>query len=125
MTEGSTGTAVVTDQHAILWVDDCHYLQASQQLDSNWTLMKDDLSIGDWIAENIPANSLIGVDSTLYAENLFQTLSNRLEENSCKLVDTRHNLVDIIRDENNDKTELKMEDLIKLSVENTGYYNIY
>lgn len=86
--------------------------------------MKDGLSetpsIGDWIVKNIPSNSLIGIDTTLYGEDLFQSLAKKLKENSCELVDTKQNLVDTIRDEF-EKTEFKMEDLIKLNVENTGY----
>lgn len=41
---GSAGTAVVTLEHAALWTDGRYYLQASQQLDNNWTLMKEGLS---------------------------------------------------------------------------------
>ncbi len=120
---GSTGTAVVTDKHALLWTDGRYYLQATQQLDSNWTLMKDGLSetpsIGDWILKNLPPNSLVGIDTTLYGENLFQTLSNKLKENSCELVDTRQNLVDIVRAEC-EQVDFKMEGLIKLAVGNAG-----
>lgn len=86
--------------------------------------MKDGLSetpsIGDWIVSNIPPNSLVGIDTTLYGENLFQTLANKLKENSCELVDTKQNLVDIVRDEC-EKTEFKMESLVKLDVAHTGY----
>lgn len=34
------GTAIVTDQHAALWTDGRYFLQANQQMDNNWTLMK-------------------------------------------------------------------------------------
>ena len=37
---GSAGTAVVTDKFAALWTDGRYYLQAEQQLDCNWILMK-------------------------------------------------------------------------------------
>ncbi|XP_025833928.1 xaa-Pro aminopeptidase 1 isoform X3 [Agrilus planipennis] len=40
---GSAGTAIVTLQDARLWTDGRYYLQASQELDSNWKLMKDGL----------------------------------------------------------------------------------
>jgi len=35
-----SGTAIVTEQHAALWTDGRYFLQASQQMDNNWTLMK-------------------------------------------------------------------------------------
>lgn len=34
------GTAIVTEQHAAMWTDGRYFLQASQQMDNNWTLMK-------------------------------------------------------------------------------------
>lgn len=38
---GSAGTAVVTNQDACLWTDGRYYLQATEQMDGNWTLMKE------------------------------------------------------------------------------------
>lgn len=40
---GSAGTAIVTLDSALLWTDGRYYLQASQEMDGNWTLMKDGL----------------------------------------------------------------------------------
>lgn len=37
---GSAGTAVVTLTEAYLWTDGRYHIQASQQLDDQWTLMK-------------------------------------------------------------------------------------
>lgn len=37
---GSAGTAIVTDRDAALWTDGRYYLQASNEMDDNWTLMK-------------------------------------------------------------------------------------
>ena len=34
------GTAVVTNDKALLWTDGRYHLQAAAQLDHNWTLMK-------------------------------------------------------------------------------------
>lgn len=34
------GTAIVTEQHAAMWTDGRYFLQASHQMDNNWTLMK-------------------------------------------------------------------------------------
>lgn len=34
------GTAIVTEQSAAMWTDGRYFLQAAQQMDSNWTLMK-------------------------------------------------------------------------------------
>ena len=67
---GSTGTAVVTNEHALLWTDGRYYLQASQQLYSNWELMKDGLpetpSIGDWLIKNVPPHSLVRSNANFF-----------------------------------------------------------
>lgn len=38
--DGSAGTAVITQTEALMYTDGRYYLQASEQLDKNWTLMK-------------------------------------------------------------------------------------
>lgn len=37
---GSAGTALVTLDKAVLWTDGRYHLQADQQLDCNWILIK-------------------------------------------------------------------------------------
>jgi len=63
---GSAGTAIVTSKDALLWTDGRYFLQASQQMDDNWTLMKEGqpetLSRGDWLAKNLESGSTVGVD---------------------------------------------------------------
>ena len=52
---GSAGTAVVTLDQALLWTDGRYHLQASQELDQNWTLMRDGLpdvpKLEEWLAK--------------------------------------------------------------------------
>ena len=38
---GSAGTAIVTEHHACMWTDGRYWTQAAQEMDSNWTLMKE------------------------------------------------------------------------------------
>lgn len=45
MTNLTIGTAIVTQTKAALWTDGRYFLQAQQELDSNWTLMKAGLLI--------------------------------------------------------------------------------
>lgn len=40
---GSAGTAIITETQAFMWTDGRYYLQASEQMDFNWTLMKEGL----------------------------------------------------------------------------------
>ena len=55
---GSAGTAVVTPTKALLWTDGRYHLQASQQLDENWTVMKDGLpnvpKLEEWLSKVSP-----------------------------------------------------------------------
>ncbi len=86
--------------------------------------MKDGLvetpSIGDWLTQNLPPHSLVGIDTTLYEENLFQSLASKLKENSCELIDTKENLVDLVRQEFEPSVAFEMQSLIKLDNKFTG-----
>ena len=108
---------MVTHQEALLWTDGRYFLQAEKQLDSNWQLMKDGqpdtLSIGDWLARNVPKSSYVGIDATLYEEDLFQTIENKLKANHSVLYHTPTNLIDLVWNEYN-KPTLQFESLIKL-----------
>lgn len=42
---GSAGVALITQNEALLWTDGRYFVQAQQQLDDNWTLMKMGLCI--------------------------------------------------------------------------------
>lgn len=53
---GSAGTAIVTNDQALVWTDGRYHLQAEQQLDQkHWTLMKAGVSgvpsITDWLVK--------------------------------------------------------------------------
>lgn len=74
---GSSGTAVVTQDAALLWTDGRYYNQAAKELDSNWTLMKDGLSttpsITDWLVKNLHAGARVGADGNLISYRLWST----------------------------------------------------
>ncbi|CAG7833794.1 unnamed protein product [Allacma fusca] len=63
---GSAGTAVITEGQALLWTDGRYYLQAVEEIDQNWTLMKQGLvdtpSQSEWLSKNLPSGARIGVD---------------------------------------------------------------
>ena len=52
-----------------MWTDGRYHLQAVQEMDRNWTLMKDGLpdtpSQADWLASTVPAGGVVGVDPWL------------------------------------------------------------
>lgn len=74
---GSAGTAVVTVTNgACLWTDGRYYLQASQQLDSNWTLQKMGLpetpTQEEWLAKVLPSASVVAIDPKLFTIGCFE-----------------------------------------------------
>nr|QFN66800.1 aminopeptidase [Propylea japonica] len=94
---GSAGTAVVTHDHACLWTDGRYYLQASQQLDENWTLMKESEtstpSVGKWLSRTLPQGSNIGVDPRLFMLYRWNSISR---SSGHKLVPVTINLTSIL-----------------------------
>ncbi|KAI9308768.1 peptidase M24, structural domain-containing protein [Cunninghamella echinulata] len=96
---GSAGFAVVTLNEAALFTDGRYFLQASKQLDNNWTLMKQGLpGVPTWqeyLVKNIPAGSRIGLDPTLITALDAKHLSAQLETVGSTLVPIHENLVDI------------------------------
>lgn len=97
---GSAGTAVVTQTKAALWTDGRYFLQAKQQLDTNWILMKDGLSDTpsqeEWLIQELPKGSRVGVDPWLMSSGKWNKIKEKLESNGVSLVKSNQNLVDIV-----------------------------
>ncbi|KAF9571074.1 hypothetical protein EC968_001058 [Mortierella alpina] len=97
---GSAGLAVVSLETAALFTDGRYFLQASQQLDSNWTLMKSGLpEVPTWqeyLVKNLPAGSRIGIDPNVFTATDAYKLEADLAKVGSSLVPTTANLVDLI-----------------------------
>uniref|UniRef100_A0A8C7NVK7 X-prolyl aminopeptidase (aminopeptidase P) 1, soluble n=1 Tax=Oncorhynchus mykiss TaxID=8022 RepID=A0A8C7NVK7_ONCMY len=97
---GSAGTAIVTEKHAAMWTDGRYFLQASQQMDNNWTLMKmglkETLSQEDWLISVLPENSTVGVDPWIIAADQWKNMSKALASAGHSLVAVQDNLIDAI-----------------------------
>ncbi|KAI7882418.1 Creatinase/aminopeptidase [Lichtheimia hyalospora FSU 10163] len=95
---GSAGFAIVSTHEAALFTDGRYFLQASEQLDSNWTLMKQGLpGVPTWqeyLVKNLPAGSRIGVDPKLITASDARLLSASLSTVGSSLVVIHDNLVD-------------------------------
>uniref|UniRef100_A0A336MJJ6 CSON002645 protein n=2 Tax=Culicoides sonorensis TaxID=179676 RepID=A0A336MJJ6_CULSO len=98
--DGSSGSCVVTEKEALLWTDGRYYLQASQQLDENWKLMKDGLpttlTIDAYLAKHLEKGSKVGVDPNLLSTRAWTPLANSLKQNGCTLTGIDENLIDLI-----------------------------
>ena len=76
---GSAGTLVITNNNALLWTDSRYFLQASEQLEGTGIiLMKDGLpetpSITQYIIDNTPKGSIIGIDGMIYSASEAQNM---------------------------------------------------
>ncbi|XP_062845628.1 xaa-Pro aminopeptidase 1 [Trichomycterus rosablanca] len=97
---GSAGTAIVTEHHAAMWTDGRYFLQASQQMDNNWNLMKMGLketpSQEDWLINVLPENSRVGVDPWIIAADQWKIMAKALSRAGHTLVPLQENLIDAV-----------------------------
>jgi len=95
---GSAGTALVTSEHALLWTDGRYYLQASNQLSSDWTLMKAGQpgvpEVDDWLCETLPAGSVVGIDAWLLSASSANTMHRKLSTRQIAIKSVDVNPVD-------------------------------
>ncbi|XP_018019396.1 xaa-Pro aminopeptidase 1 [Hyalella azteca] len=102
---GSMGTAIVTDTAAALWTDGRYYLQAQQELDQTWVLMKegqhDTLREGPWLVNHFKGympqqGCVVGVDPLLLDQKCWVELEKELLGAGHQLVAVTSNLVDVV-----------------------------
>ncbi|XP_058127544.1 xaa-Pro aminopeptidase ApepP [Anopheles ziemanni] len=119
--DGSAGTAVVTEQEALLWTDGRYYQQATNQMDANWTLMKDGLpttpSIDAWLAKTLQPGSKVGVDANLITAAAWTGLQSSLRTAGCTLLPVAPNLVDLLWTE---RPAVPHNPLLPLATSRTG-----
>ncbi|ORX77197.1 putative Xaa-Pro aminopeptidase P [Basidiobolus meristosporus CBS 931.73] len=100
---GSAGCAVVSTEAAALFTDGRYFLQASKQLDNNWTLMKQGLpDVPTWqeyVVKNLPAGSRVGIDPKLLTAPEARKLRDELQSVDSSLVTIHENLIDQIWDD--------------------------
>eukprot|EP00762_Andalucia_godoyi_P007240 ANDGO_08051.mRNA.1 putative Xaa-Pro aminopeptidase P len=69
---GSAGIALITSSEALLWTDGRYFLQAANQLEPGWKLMKMgvDVAMSGWVAHNLKGKK-VGVDANLTSSSQF------------------------------------------------------
>lgn len=121
--DGSAGEVLITLDHAYLWTDGRYFLQANQQLDSNYyTLMKQSgfaPEIEQWLLANARGKRL-GIDPQLISINRAQQLKQLMQTISGELVLIEGNLVDRCRAKLGEDLTLPIHEAFTLSEAYTG-----
>ena len=87
-------------ERAALWTDGRYFLQASQQLDQNWQLMKAGLpetpTKEKWLTTELVSGQRVGVDPALISFEASKKLNEHLSKSGLELVPINENLIDAI-----------------------------
>lgn len=100
--KGSYGTAVITQDHALLWTDGRYFTQARNELNPSdaWILMQEGLpetlSIENWLISNLGTNSKVGADPNLINNTTWDLWQTCLKNAGHSLIPIEDNLVDKI-----------------------------
>lgn len=97
---GTSGIAFVSRTSAYLLADPRYWLQAQNELDSNWHLVRSGSPEGprDWIEWLLDRarESRIGIDARMISHEKATLLNNKLTQIGSKLVYPQQNLVDLV-----------------------------
>eukprot|EP01134_Creolimax_fragrantissima_P001095 CFRG1095T1 len=120
---GSAGTAIVCASTACLWTDGRYYLQAEDEMDSNWTLMRagnpGTPTKEEWLCDTLPVGSTVGVDATLIPYKQYKTLAKALQARGNKVLPVDINLVDEVWKDMG-RPALPSAEVFSLNLEITG-----
>jgi Xaa-Pro aminopeptidase len=98
---GSAGQAVVSKTAAYLITDSRYWLQAEQQLDENWVLIKageppdGPKDWVEWLVDRVNG-SRIGIDARMLTHEQAVSLNSQLNSRNSKLVYPLQNLIDLL-----------------------------
>lgn len=106
---------------ACLWTDGRYYLQASKELDENWTLQKagmpDTPTQDEWLCKVLPPKSTVAIDPKLFTVGTVKSLRAKLENSGHKLESFIENLVDLVW---TDKPSMPKDPIKHLDIKYTG-----
>ncbi|KAJ8463214.1 hypothetical protein ONZ45_g17659 [Pleurotus djamor] len=97
---GSAGQAIVSKTAAYLVTDSRYWLQAQEQLDTNWHLIAAGAVGGpkdwiDWLVDRVK-DSRIGIDARMLSHEKATLLNSKIASLNSKLVFPPQNLVDLV-----------------------------
>lgn len=96
---GSSGYAIITETETAVWTDGRYFLQADQQMDCNWIMMKQSTpgypTGEEWLASILPVGSRVGAYPNYMSISVWQSYEAALA-GKATLVGVPNDLVDVI-----------------------------
>ena len=97
----SAGTAVITNDRAMLWTDGRYFLQAAQELDAKRTFMRDRVPGAApsqvWLADELPSGATVGFNSYLPSNKMVGEMRTALSPKNISLRGLDADLIDEVR----------------------------
>ena len=95
---GSSGSAIILKDSAVAMTDGRYTIQMKNQVDTNLFELCDmmSVSIGDWLAFNAPAKTIIGFDPQLYTKKQFDLLVEKTKDKQISFKPMPQNPIDTI-----------------------------
>ena len=86
---GTNGTAVVTQDEALVWTDSRYFIQAEQQLKgTGFAMMKEDgpeaTDLIDWLVEHVNEGDTVGIDGMTFSVAYAQRIEQECNDNGIK-----------------------------------------
>lgn len=87
---GSAGTIVVTLNKAGLWTDSRYFIQATEQLEGTGIdlykeMLPETPSITDFLGDNLPEGSVVGIDGKVFAASEAEALEKKLASQQIRI----------------------------------------
>lgn len=93
---GSAGLAIVTLQHAVIFVDGRYTIQVKQQTDNSifeYASLTDD-AVKDWLHKHLKESDRLGYDPRLHTDSKLQIMVDACQRNGASLIAVTSNPVD-------------------------------
>ncbi|KAB7499228.1 putative Xaa-Pro aminopeptidase P [Armadillidium nasatum] len=128
---GSAGTAVIlSDGQRALWTDGRYFLQADDQLDCNWILMRSGNdgvpTIAEWIISELGPGTIVSIDARLIGYDTWLSFGEDLSAHDIVLYPDQildgNNLVDLQWNEDG-RPAYSLDPIFTLAVEYTEWYD--
>ncbi len=117
---GSQGTALITEDAALLWTDGRYFIQAENEIkNTGFSLMKMGIegypTLNEWLEQNLASNSTVGLNAKYYLQSNYEELERLLSDKKVKIVDA-----DLICDLWTDRPKLSNSKVFLHDIKYTG-----